>query len=132
MPTYSKEDLILISKNTMRVLDEWGLSGTEIINILALPSNIRVRHLERYREGIPFPDSIDLMERVEHIAGIADALRTSFPRNAYMGIKWMHAPHKRFQHKSPLGFLNERGIGALKIVRAELDCTFAWDQSGSK
>ena len=132
MPAYSKNDLISISKNTMRILDEWGLSGNEIIKILALPSSIRVRHLERFREGSPFPELNEIMERVEHIAGIADALRTSFPRNTHMGIKWMQAPHKRLRNQSPLHFLNEYGLGGLRIVRAELDCAFAWDQSGSE
>lgn len=131
MPSYSNHDLIAISKNTMRVLDEWGLSGKEIITLLALPSKIRVRHLERYRDGSPFPESKEIMERVEHIAGIADALRTTFPRNAYMGIKWMHSRHKRLQNQTPIHFLNEHGLGGLRIVRAELDCAFAWDQSGS-
>ena len=131
MSSYSKQDLIAISNNTMRVLDEWGLSGNEIIALLALPSKTRVRHLERYRDGSPFPESKEIMERVEHIAGIADALRTTFPRNAHMGIKWMHAHHKRLQNQTPIHFLNAHGLGGLRIVRAELDCAFAWDQSGS-
>lgn len=116
----------------MRILDEWGLSGKNTINILALPIKTRTRHLERFREGEPLPNSQVVLERIEHIAGIADALRTSYPRNAHMGIIWMRTPHKRFQKQTPLQVLAERGLSGLsglRAVRAELDCVFAWDES---
>jgi len=113
----------------MRVLDEWELSGKDIIRLLALPSKIRLRHLERFRDGEAFPDSKDTFERIEHIAGIADALRTSFPRNAHMGIIWMRTPHRRFQNQTPLVVLSEQGLNGLRMVRSELDCAFSWSET---
>jgi len=38
------------------------------------------------------------MERIEHLVGIADALRTSYPRNAYMSSIWMNRINHRFDN----------------------------------
>ena len=113
----------------MRVLDEWEVTGKDIIQLLALPNNIRLRHLDRFRDGETFPKSKDTIERIEHIAGIADALRTSFPRNAHMGIVWMRTPHRRFQNKTPLTVLSEQGLNGLRMVRSELDCAYSWSET---
>ncbi len=121
---------ILIARNTMRVLDEWGLDGNEIIQILALPINTRVRHLEKFRNGNPFPSNSITINRIEHIAGIADALRTTFPRNSHMGFRWLRTPHRRFRNKTPMETMLNSENGLLR-VRSELDCAYAWDQSGS-
>ena len=99
---HSLESQRQISKQIIRILDEWGLSGKEIINLLALPNKTRVRHLDRYRDGEALPDSKDTQIRIEHIVGIADALRTTFPRNSHMAIIWMRTPHKRFKNKTPV------------------------------
>ncbi len=132
MPAYTHQQQQEISKHIIRVLDEWGLDGKQIIEILALPNKIKPRHLERFREGEPFPENELIMSRIEHITGIADALRTSFPRNANMGIIWMRTPHKRFKNLPPLQLLVNQGLSGLLQVRAELDCAFAWDESQSK
>lgn len=129
MSSYTQDEQVQITKHIMRILDEWGLSGKDAISILALPTNTRIRHLERFRDGDPLPDTCEITERIEHIAGIADALRTSFPRNAHMAIVWMHTPHKRFQNQTPIQILADRGLSGLRVIRAELDCAFAWDES---
>ncbi len=129
MSSLSTQQQINVTRHTMRILDEWGVSGKDIIQLLALPKNIRLRHLDRFRDGQTFPESNELMERVTHIAGIADALRTSFPRNAHMGIVWMQTPHRRFKNQTPLSVLSEQGLNGLRMVRSELDCAFSWDES---
>jgi len=129
MSSYSPDNQVEITRHIMRVLDEWELPGKEIIKLLVLPRKIRLRNLDRFREGEAFPESIETMERIEHIAGIADALRTSFPRNAHMGILWMRTPHRRFQNQPPLAILSEQGLNGLRMVRSELDCAFSWDDS---
>ncbi len=129
MSTLTQQQLIDVTRNIMRVLDEWELSGKDIITLLALPNKIRLRHLDRFRDGEAFPDSKDTFERIEHIAGIADALRTSFPRNAHMGIIWMRTPHRRFQNQTPLAVLSEQGLNGLRMVRSELDCAFSWSET---
>ncbi|MGH1538003.1 MAG: MbcA/ParS/Xre antitoxin family protein [Gammaproteobacteria bacterium] len=129
MPSLSPEKQIAITRQIMRVLDEWKLSGKDIIKLLELPNKIRLRNLDRFRDGEAFPTSPATLERIEHVVGIADALRTSFPRNAHMGILWMHTPHRRFQNQTPLTILSEQGLNGLRMVRSELDCAFSWDES---
>ena len=129
MSSSSQQYQIEITRQIMRVLDEWKLSGKDIIKLLDLPNKVRPRNLERFRDGEAFPESKNTQERIEHIAGIADALRTSFPRNAQMGIVWMQTPHRRFQNQPPLSILSEQGLNGLRMVRAELDCAFSWDDS---
>ena len=131
MPAYTHQQQTKISKHIIRLLDEWGLDGKQIIQILALPNKIKPRHLDRFREGEAFPHVQGTMCRIEHIAGIADALRTSFPRNAHMGVIWMRTPHKRFQNQPPLTLLVNQGLSGLLQVRAELDCAFAWNENQS-
>lgn len=120
-----------VARNVMRLLDEWGLGSTEIIQLLALPEKTRTRHLDKYRGQEPFPASAQTELRVQHIAGIADALRTSYPRNAHMGPRWLRTPHKRMENKTPLQIIMELGLPGLLQVRSELDCAFSWDRSGS-
>ncbi len=125
----SLQSQVEITRHIMRVLDEWELPGKEIIKLLELPNKVRLRNLDRFRDGEAFPESQTTLERIEHIAGIADALRTSFPRNAHMGILWMHTPHRRFQNQPPLSILSEQGLNGLRMVRSELDCAFSWSES---
>lgn len=121
---------ITIARNVMRLLDEWGLEGKQIIQLLALPTNTRVRHLDKFRNGDAFPASNNTSIRIEHIVGIADALRTTFPRNSHMGFRWLRTPHRRFRNKTPMETMLQSETGLLR-VRSELDCAYAWDQSGS-
>lgn len=119
-----------IARNIMRLLDDWGLEGKQIVSILALPGNIRIRHLDKFRHGAAFPNNETTDVRIEHIAGIADALRTTFPRNAHMAVRWLRTPHRRFNNSPPLEIMINSDTGLFR-VRSELDCAYAWDQSGS-
>jgi len=126
----SEQDNIIITKMTMQLMDDWGLQGKQIIQLLALPSNTRTRHLEKFRNGDAFPMNQETISRIEHIAGIADALRTTYPRNTQMGSRWLHTPHRRFRNNTPIETMLKSDSGLLR-VRSELDCAYAWDQSGS-
>ncbi len=112
----------------MRLLDDWNVSASDIITLLGLPEKFRTRHLERYRNKTPLPDDPIVMQRVEHLAGIADALRTTFPRNATMGPIWLRKPHRRFSNHAPLDIML-RDLNGLIAIRAELDCAYAWQRS---
>ena len=129
MPVPSTQNQVEITRHIMRILDEWKLPSKDIIKLLELPNKVRLRNLDRFRDGEAFPESQKTQECIEHIAGIADALRTSFPRNAHMGILWMHTPHRRFQNQPPLNVLSEQGSNGLRMIRSELDCAFSWDDS---
>lgn len=123
-------DQVVITQMTMRLMDDWGLEAKQIIQVLGLPNNIRTRHLDKFRNGDAFPDSEATHRRIEHIAGIADALRTSFPRNMHMAARWLNTPHRRFKNNTPLATMVASEAGLLE-VRSELDCAYAWDKSGS-
>lgn len=128
---FSVEKQILMTQKVMQSLDEWGLSADEQHAVLNLPDSIRSRKLRAFHEETPFPDTPDVEYRVVRLLGIIDALRTSYPKNPTMGGRWMKTPHKRFKNKSPIQLMLEEGGSGLTAVLAELDCTYAWDLSGS-
>ena len=123
-------DHVMITQITMRLMDDWGLESKQIIKLLDLPRNIRTRHLDKFRNGDAFPESVETQQRIEHIAGIADALRTSYPRNMHMASRWLNTPHRRFKNRTPIATMVDSESGLLE-VRSELDCAYAWDKSGS-
>ena len=118
-----------LARRTMQILDGWHLNRDEIVTILALSARTRGRQLDRFRGGAALPDEAPLLARAEHIAGIADALRTSFPRNGSIAACWLTTPHRRFRGRAPLALMLEDGVNGLCRVRAELDCSFSWNRS---
>ena len=118
-----------LARRTMEILDGWQLNRDEIVAILALSARTRGRQLDRFRGGEALPDEAPLLTRAEHISGIADALRTSFPRNAGIAARWLSTPHRRFRGRAPLALMLEDGVDGLCRVRAELDCSFSWSRS---
>lgn len=129
MDQMSSDERIALTQGIMTMLDDWGLASVEIINLLGLPPKTRLRQLERYRRNTPFPDSQQTMLRIEHLVGIADALRTTYPRNARMGQIWLRRPHRRLSNQTPLATMIQKGINGLRSVRAELDCAYSWERS---
>jgi hypothetical protein len=126
----TESDEIIITRMTMQLMDDWGLDSKQIITLLALPSTVRTRHLDKFRNGQSFPHNKTTLIRIEHIAGIADALRTTYPRNMHMAARWLRTPHRRFKNKTPIDTMLQSETGLL-AVRSELDCAYAWDRSGS-
>lgn len=118
---------ILLTRAVMAVLDSWGVNANDCIRILALPEKTPGRMLRRYRDDTPFPNSDELNERVDHLVGIAEALRTTYPRNEQMGSRWMVRPHRRFNKKSPLSVIINDGLAGLINVRIHLDCAYSWE-----
>ncbi len=108
-------DNTIITQMTMQLVDDWGLEGKQIIQLLALPENTRTRHLEKFRNGDIFPMSKETITRIEHIAGIADALRTAYPRNIQMGSRWLNTPHRRFRNNTPIDTMLSSDKGLLLV-----------------
>ena len=126
------EQQLMRTKKVMDALDEWGLSGEQILAVLDFPAAERSRHLAKYRKGTPFPEDEKVVCRVKFLLGIIDALRTSYPRNLQMGARWMAAPHVRLNNRCPLQAMLEDGEIGVIAVLSELDCAYAWELSGSK
>ncbi len=131
MDSTIEEERLLLARSIMAILDDWGVGAEDRIRLLGLPEGTRTRHLERFRLNTPLPEEGEVMARVEHLVGIADALRTTFPRNPNMGPHWLRTPHRRFAKKPPLAVMIEDGLSGLVAIRSELDCSWAWDRSGS-
>ncbi len=121
-----------LAKFMIRLLSEWGLGDEEKIAILALPESTKPRHLTQYRNGTPLPDSPEVNERVEHLLGIADALRTSNPCNASAGALWMRQPHHRFDNRTPNTTMIEDGLAGVVAVRMHVDCAYDWHIDAQK
>lgn len=131
MPDSSTQRRITLTNKVMDLLDSWGVDGQQKIVLLGLPEDMRSRKLERYRQDEAFPDTDKVNEHLTHIVGIADALRTSYPRNIEMCSLWLKKPHKRFNNQTPMSVMVARGLDGLIQVRSHLDCAFAWNRSGS-
>ncbi|HEB81881.1 MAG TPA: DUF2384 domain-containing protein [Gammaproteobacteria bacterium] len=132
MKALSKEQELLRTQKVMSALDEWGLSGEQILFLLDMPKSERVRHLARYRKDTPFPDDENVRSRVTYLLGIIDALRTTYPRNVQMGARWMKLPQVRLKNRAPLQAMLEDGEQGVVAVLSELDCAYAWELSGSR
>lgn len=131
MQKMNLEDRITLTRAVVELLDSWGLDAAAQIALLALPEDTRPGAVRQFRQGTPFPESAQLMERIEHLIGIADALRTSYPHNARMGGIWMNRVNHRFDNRTPLRAMLEDGLGGIIAVRTHLDCAYDWHISGS-
>ena len=132
MSILDNEDRTRLGRMAVNLLDDWGINASDQISILALPDSTRTRMLRRYHEDTPLPDDPDVMKRVEHLMGIAEALRTTFPRNAQIGLLWLKQPCRRLRRRRPMDIMLEDGLSGLITVRSHLDCSFAWRESERK
>ncbi len=132
MTELTQDDRVALGRMVTNMLDEWGIKASDQVNILALPDGTPTRMLRRYQDDTPLPNDPDVLKRVEHLMGIADALRTTFPRNARIGLLWLKQPCKRLRRRRPLDIMVEDGLSGLITVRTHLDCSFAWRESERK
>ncbi len=131
MSVSSLNNRVALTNQIMEMLDSWGTDGQQKIILLGLPTDMRTRKLERFRQNEAFPDTDIVNEHLTHLVGIADALRTTYPRNIEMGSLWIKKPHQRFSEQTPISVMINRGLDGLIQVRSHLDCSFAWTLSGS-
>ena len=132
MAGLTQEDRVDLGRMVVNMLDDWGIKPSDQVNVLALPDGTPARMLRRYHEDTPLPDNPDVLKRVEHLMGIADALRTTFPRNAQIGLLWLKQPCRRLRRRRPMDIIVEDGLSGLISVRSHLDCSFAWRESERK
>ncbi|MCU7842760.1 MAG: MbcA/ParS/Xre antitoxin family protein [Candidatus Thiodiazotropha sp. (ex Monitilora ramsayi)] len=126
----SASDQLAITRGTMNLLESWGLHAEEMMALLNMQG--KPRHFTQYRYNTPFPDEPGLMRRIEYLVRIDEALRTTYPTNPTMGKRWLRQRNQKFNRHSPLSMMIDDGERGLAYVLSRLDCTYAWDQSGSK
>lgn len=122
----TQDEQVALTVRIMEILDSWGMSSAEIISLIALPDKTPTRALRRYRENTAFPISPELEERISHIVGITEALRTSYPHNPHMGKMWMRQRSKKLNNQIPLQIVIENGLEGIVAVRKHLDCSYDW------
>ena len=113
------------------MLDNWGVSHENKILLLDLPPEIKTRGVRRFYIDRPLPDDAQVGERIEHLLGIADAIRTSYPLNGQMAAFWLNKKNQRFDDKTPLEYMLEGGTENVIAIRAHLDCAWDWQQDES-
>lgn len=129
MKKLAQEEQVALTVRIMEILDGWGMSSAEIISLVALPVKTPTRALRRYRENTAFPISPELEERLEHIIGITDALRTSYPHNPQMGKMWIRQRSKKLNNQIPLQIIVENGLEGIVEIRKHLDCSYDWHKN---
>ncbi len=128
MHDLSSDERLELTRTVIAILDHWGLSAADQVTVLALPSGTRAGMIRQYREHMAFPDDDGVAERIKHLAGIADALRTTYPLNGAMDAIWMNTANRRFDDRTPLEVMISDGLSGVIAVRAHLDCTFDWSR----
>ena len=130
--TLSDEERVALSRTIVELLNRWGVQSEDQVALLGLPADTKPRALRRYYENTPLPNSPEINERIDHLLGIADALRTSNPCSATADVIWLHAINHRFDNRTPLDAMIRDGLGGLLAVRTHLDCAYDWHLSGSR
>ena len=125
----SLNDRLAITRGVMNMFEAWGLGSEEIMALLDMQG--KARHIAQYRYNKPLPDSPDIMRRVKYLVRIDDALRTSYPSNPGIGKRWLRQRSHKFNRHSPLSMMLGDGEQGMIYVLSRLDCSFAWEQSGS-
>lgn len=131
MSKLTVEDRIDLARAVVAILDEWKIDAGDQLSILGFPEGTPSRKLRRYRDEEPLPDDAKILERVEHVISIADALRTTYPTSRNMRSIWMHRPIRRLRHRKPVHIMVEDGLDGIVRVRSHLDCSYMWDVTGS-
>lgn len=126
MNNMTQDEQVALTVNIMAILDSWGMSASEIISTLSLPDKTPSRALRRYRENTAFPFSGEVEERIDHILGIVDALRTSYPHNPNMAKMWIRQKSTKLNNQVPLQIIIEGGLEGLVGIRKHVDCSYDW------
>jgi hypothetical protein len=128
----SHDDRVALSRQIVQLLDRWRVEGADQVALLGLPSETAPRVLRRYHENTPLPNAPEINERIDHLLGIADALRTSNPCSATADVIWLHSVNHRFDQRTPIDAMIRDGLAGLLAVRTHLDCAYDWHLSGSR
>ena len=132
MTELTADDRLLATRRIMEMLEGWGLSARDIAAVHSLPDSEKIRTVARFREDEPFPDDPRVNRRIAYLLRIQEALRTYFPRNPEMRTLWVKRGNKQFGKKAPVAVMVEDGESGMISVLSHLDCTFAWDLTGSQ
>lgn len=126
MKTLSHDEQVTLTLRIIAILDDWRITSTEKISLLALPKSTRSRSITKYQQGTPLPFDDAMHERIGHLLGIGDSLRLANPRNRQAGGLWLHRPHRRFDNRTPIDIMLNEGLDGIINIRKEVDCSYDW------
>ncbi len=132
MENLTLEERGSLTRRVISLLTAWGMRAPDMHRILDLPAAVGMPTLGVAGEGEPLPDEPQVMRRVGYLVRIENALQTYFPRNTEMRTLWVRKGNRQFGRRSPLAVMLDDGERGLVLVLSYLDCTFAWDMTGSK
>jgi hypothetical protein len=122
----SENDLLVLGRKVMEILDDWPLSDRDRMNLLGFDETIKERYITRFRNGsAPFPAEDEQVERVRHLLGIQRALQETFPLNSRMPGFWINN-FQRSLKGIPMSIMLEDGLPGMYRVWRSLDCTANW------
>ncbi len=132
MAELTPEERLSMTRRVMNLMESWNLSAQDMIVLMQLPDSVKARNISRFREEEAFPVDANVDRRVGYLLRIEEALGTYFPRNPEMRDLWVKRGNKQFGKRAPIAVMVEDGESGLISVLSHLDCTFAWDLTGSK
>lgn len=134
MNALTDEEKIQLTVSLISILDSWGVSNTDKVTLLALPTGTKARAIQHYQQGLPLPDDKAVQERVEHLLGIAQALHLAYPRNKQGGELWLNRPNKKLNGRCPMAMMIEEGLSGITTIRMQIDCSYDWyiDEQNSR
>ena len=118
-----------MTRDIIRMLDQFGLDAEQQIRVLGFPDGTRTRTLRQHRENKPFPDDDEIQQRVSLLAHNSDALRTTYPTNPQMSLIWIRKKNRHQDNDRPVEVLVRGTRNDLISVLSLLDCTVHWDTS---
>ncbi len=116
----SIDSRIRLANLIMRLFELWELSSEDQSAMLGLSKNNQDT-LNRYRNGEPFANDSDLIDRAGYLLSIHKALRILYPRNRDLVYRWIKMPNKAFANKSPLEVAKDKQIEGLTEISLYLD-----------
>jgi hypothetical protein len=115
---YTVEERARLSKMVIRLFRHWKLDDSRAAVLLGLPTSAA---LIPYRDGEPFPDDKDTLDRVGNLFGIHTALRTLYPQNRSLVYRWPTTPNKALDGLAPIEIMVKQGHAGIVVVRGYLD-----------
>ena len=106
----------LLTHQVLRVLHAWDLDHGDQLTLLGMPEGTRPRALKRFRDGEPLPSDPKVMQRVERLLQIDQALGSLFPHNPVLGDLWITTQSPRFEHRAPLELMLGQGLPAMRAI----------------
>ncbi|MBT3346842.1 MAG: hypothetical protein HOM84_05295 [Thiotrichales bacterium] len=119
------EERISQAHAVMSLFQEWDIGKPQQMKLLGIEGE--ERELTKFRNGSPLPDNREVLERVDSLIKIGNALHINFPRTLAGGAIWLRNTNKYLPKRPPLTIMLEDGIVGIRQVLVRLDCTQGWD-----